>query len=107
MSPQIIPLKGRTNLRGMQPNSGDRDHSRLSCAAGEMPLGPRAAGIFSKRYRRRWPSSGIAVRHELARDFFRSEDAPPAAKPTTPLRTLRWTLSAKRACVVTSALASR
>jgi hypothetical protein len=23
--------------------------SRLSCAAGEMPLGPRAAGIFSKR----------------------------------------------------------
>src|SRR6266516_4431592 len=42
----------------------------------------------------------MAVRHELARDFCRSKDEPPAAKPATPLLTLRWTLSAKRACVV-------
>src|SRR5438132_11116239 len=49
---------------------------------------------------RRWPSSGIAVRRELARDFCGSNDAPSAAKPAIPLLTLRWTLSAKRACVV-------
>jgi hypothetical protein len=34
----------------IQPNSSYRDYSRLSCAAGEMPLGSRVAGIFSKRY---------------------------------------------------------
>src|SRR6266487_4661683 len=50
--------------------------------------------------RRRWPSSGIAVRRELARDFCGSNDAPSAAKPAIALLTLRWTLSAKRACVV-------
>jgi hypothetical protein len=43
------PLERPHKFAGMQPNSGDRDHSRLSCAAGEMPLGPRAAGVFSKR----------------------------------------------------------
>src|SRR6266545_5908609 len=47
--------------------------------------------------RRSWPSSGIRTN---CRDFFRSKDDPPAAKPATPLLTLRWTLSAKRACVV-------
>src|SRR5947208_14197557 len=36
----------------------------------------------------------------LGRGFCRSKDAPPAAKPAIPLRTLRWTLGAKRACVV-------
>jgi hypothetical protein len=34
------------------------------------------------------------------RDLFRSEDDPPAAKPATPLLSLRWTFRAKRACVV-------
>src|SRR5437868_12263249 len=52
--------------------------------------------------RRRWPSSGIAVRRELGRDFCGSNDAPSAAKPAIPLLTLRWTLSAKRACVVST-----
>src|SRR6266487_1025788 len=65
-----------------------------------MPLGPRAAGSSASVLRRRWPSSGIAVRHELARDFCGSNDAPSAAKPAIPLLTLRWTLRAKRACVV-------
>jgi hypothetical protein len=32
--------------------------------------------------------------------FGRSRDDPAAAKPATPLLTLRWTLSVKRACVV-------
>src|SRR5262249_12864446 len=32
--------------------------------------------------------------------FGRSRDDPAAAKPATPLLTLRWTFSAKRACVV-------
>ena len=32
--------------------------------------------------------------------LFRSEDDPPAAKPATPLLSLRWTFRAKRACVV-------
>ena len=36
----------------------------------------------------------------IGRGFCRSKDAPPAAKPAIPLRTLRWTLGAKRACVV-------
>jgi hypothetical protein len=55
----------RHRFAGIQPNSSYRDYSRLSCAAGEMPLGPRAAGIFSKRCAPKWPSSGI-VRRELA-----------------------------------------
>ena len=36
----------------------------------------------------------------MGRDLFRSEDDPPAAKPATPLLSLRWTFRAKRACVV-------
>src|SRR6516162_1369031 len=39
MSSQIIPLKGRTELLGIQPNSGHGDHSRLSCSAGDTQLG--------------------------------------------------------------------
>jgi hypothetical protein len=37
----------------------------------------------------------FAVRHELARDFCRSKDAPPVAKPATPLLTLPWTLTGR------------
>jgi hypothetical protein len=44
------PFERSYRFAGIQPNSSDRDYSRLSCAAGEMPLGPRAVGIFSKRY---------------------------------------------------------
>src|SRR5256884_6928438 len=59
------PFVRAHRFAGIQRNSGRRDYSRLSCAAGEMPLGPRAAGIFSKRCAPKWPSSGI-VRRELA-----------------------------------------
>src|SRR5437667_11580663 len=37
---------------------------------------------------------------ELPRFSARSKDDPAVAKPATPLLSLRWTLSAKRACVV-------
>jgi hypothetical protein len=32
------PFERAQDLRGFQPNSGHRDYSRLSCAAGEMQL---------------------------------------------------------------------
>jgi hypothetical protein len=44
---------------------------------------------------RRWPSCGFAEKARIGRDLFRSEDDPPAAKPATPLLSLRWTFSAK------------
>src|SRR6516225_6932069 len=48
----------------------------------------------------RWPSRGVAEKARIGRDLFRSEDDPPAAKPATPLLSLRWTFRANRACVV-------
>jgi hypothetical protein len=44
------PFERAQDLRGIQPNSGDRDYSRLSCGIGDTQLGFRAGGIFSKRY---------------------------------------------------------
>jgi hypothetical protein len=35
---------------GSQSNSSHRDHSRLSCSAGDTQLGLGSAGIFSKRF---------------------------------------------------------
>ena len=66
---------------GNQPNSGHGDHSRLSCGAGDTQLGPD--GQHPEPSRTRW-----------------SKDDPAAAKPATPLRSLRWTFRAKKACVV-------
>jgi hypothetical protein len=37
--PTETGLKGRTDLRGIQPNSGDRDHSRLSALRGKCGWG--------------------------------------------------------------------
>src|SRR5262249_10437444 len=42
----------------------------------------------------------VAEKARIGRDRFRSEDDPPAAKPATPLLSLRWTFRAKRTCVV-------
>src|SRR6266540_3154062 len=44
------PFERSHRFLGIQPNSGHRDYSRLSCATGDTQLGPRAAGIFSKRF---------------------------------------------------------
>src|SRR5262245_27263667 len=43
---------------------------------------------------------GRSLRAGTAAIFGRSRADPAAAKPATPLLTLRWTFSAKRACVV-------
>src|SRR2546430_11189656 len=37
----------------------------------------------------RWPSCGVAEKARIGRDLFRSEDDPSAAKPATPLLSLR------------------
>jgi hypothetical protein len=37
--PTETGLKGRTDLRGIQPNSGDRDYSRLSALLGKCGWG--------------------------------------------------------------------
>jgi Protein of unknown function (DUF3489) len=65
-----------------------------------MQLGPCATRIFSKRCAPMLTIERHRCKARIGRDFFRSKDDPPAAKPATPLLTLRWTLSAKRACVV-------
>src|SRR5262252_4413598 len=77
------PFEKSRRFRGMQPNSGDGDHSRLSCGAGDTQLGP--GGQHPAPSRTRW-----------------FKDDPAAAKPATPLRSLRWTFRAKRACVVST-----
>src|SRR6266567_3762072 len=44
------PFERSHRFAGIQPNASYRDYSRLSCATGDTQLGPRAAGIFSKRF---------------------------------------------------------
>jgi len=51
MSPQIIPLKARTDSPGPSQSSGHRDYSRLSCGVAETQLRrqfiPKAARLGS------------------------------------------------------------
>ena len=75
------PFENSRRFAGNQSNSGQGDHSRLSCNAGDTQLGP-AASI---------PRPRAHVGPKMIR---------PAAKPATPLLSLRWTFRAKRACVV-------
>jgi hypothetical protein len=49
MSPQTIPLKGR-KICGAPAEFWPQRLFAFEMRAGEMPLGPSAAGIFSKRY---------------------------------------------------------
>src|SRR5215467_9317663 len=101
MSWQIIPLKARADSQDSEPNSGHGDHSRLSCSAGDTQLGAGFCRDLQQAFLHgRWPSCGVAEKARIGRDLFRSEDDPPAAKPATPLLSLRWTFRAKRACVV-------
>src|SRR5438445_3865692 len=94
------PFESSRGFPGSEPNCGHGDHSRLSCSTGIRSSGLGSAGIFSKRSARSWPSCGVAEKARIGRDLFRSEDDPPAAKPATPLLSLRWTFRAKRACAV-------
>src|SRR6266404_3144365 len=72
------------------PNPKSHNH----CAAVLVLLGSSASVL-----RGGWLASGSLTRHEGPR-FLPIQDDLPAAKPATPLLSLRWTLSAKRACVV-------
>jgi len=91
------PFERSRRFEAIQPNFGHGDRSRLSCGVGDTQLG---AG-FCRDLHGRWPSWGLAEKARIGRDLFRSEDDPPAAKPATPLLSLRWTLSAHGACVWT------
>src|SRR5215211_1298056 len=99
MSPQIIPLKDRTDWR---------ESSRILATeifAFELRRWGNAARASCCRDLQQCSAPTLAAeRHRckarIAANFSRSKDAPPAATPATPLLSLRWTLSAKRACVV-------
>src|SRR6516164_513367 len=95
------PFEKSRRFGGIQPNSGPGDHSHLSYGAGDTQL---EAGFYrgspASVLHGRCPSCGVAEKIRIGRDLFRSEDDPAAAKPATPLRSLRWTFRAKRACVV-------
>src|SRR6516225_815348 len=95
------PFESSRGFPGSEPNSGPGDQSRLSCSAGHKQLGGWVLpGSSASVLHGRWPSCGVAEKARIGRDLFRSEDDPPAAKPATPLLSLRWTFRAKRACVV-------
>src|SRR5215470_238360 len=80
------PFESSRGFAGSKANSGHGDHSRLSCGAGGTQLGA-GASIPRASSRTRWSSICIAeLTRKLARDFCRSKDDPPAAKPATPLR---------------------
>ena len=74
------PFESSRGFPRSEPNSGHGDHSRLSCSAGDTHVGTSASVLHG-----RWPSCGVAEKARIGRDLFRSEDDPPAAKPTIPL----------------------
>src|SRR6516164_10182217 len=100
MSSQIIPLKARADsqdraeFRPWRPLAFELQ--RRGYAARDWVLPGSSASVLHGR----WPSCSVAEKARIGRDLFRSEDDPPAAKPATPLLSLRWTFRAKRACVV-------
>src|SRR5437660_233912 len=69
------------------PNSGESSRERGS--------GLGLPGSSASALQGRWPSFGVAEKARIGRDLFRSEDDPPAAKPATPLLSLRWTFRAQ------------
>jgi hypothetical protein len=97
------PFESSRGFPRSAPNFGHGDHSRLSCSAGDTQLG---AGFCRDLQQALctdgWPSFGVAEKARIGRDRLRSEDDRPAAKPATPLLSLRWTFRAQRACVVST-----
>jgi hypothetical protein len=92
------PFETLCRFAAKQPNSGHGDHSRLSCSAGDTQLGTELCRDLQEAF-----CTGVgrvAEKARIGRDLFRSEDHRPAAKPATPLLSLRWTSRARRACVV-------
>jgi hypothetical protein len=90
------PFEGSHRLAGIQPNSGHREDSRLSCGIEEMQLGPSPADlrqVFCADVGHR----AASLQGTIGRDFCRCSAG---SNTSNTLLTLRWTLSAKRACVV-------
>jgi len=57
---------------GIQPNSGQGDHSRLSCSAGDTRLGAGfCRDLQLSVLHGRWPSCGVAEKARIGRDLFR------------------------------------
>src|SRR5437016_12875411 len=91
------PFEKSLRFAGIQPNSRHRDYSRLSCGDG----GYAARAECQDLSRDACADVGQSLRwQELPRFSARSKDDPAAAKSATPLLSLRWTLRAKRACVL-------
>jgi hypothetical protein len=73
----------------------------LSCSAGPTQLGLGSAGTSASAAARTLAIvSASPSKARIGRDLFRSEDDRPASSTATPLLSLRWTLRAKRACVL-------
>jgi hypothetical protein len=80
-------------FEGIQPNSGHGDQSRLSCGAGMRSAGPVNGALVLRSLICLAEMACVAAIRPIQR---RSS----AAKPATPLLSLRRTFRAKRACVV-------
>src|SRR2546428_6913187 len=96
MSSQITPLKARANFpiraefRPRRPFAFELQRRGYAARGWVLP------GSSASDLQRRWPSFGVAEKARIGRDLFRSEDDRPAAKPATPLLSLRWTFRANR-----------
>ena len=80
------PFESSREFPGSEPNSGHGDHSRLSCSAGDTQLGTGLCRDLQQAFCTGvGHECGVAEKPRIGRDLFRSEDDPPAAKPSTPL----------------------
>src|SRR5215813_4391407 len=93
------PFERSHRFAGIQPNSGPGDHSRLSCSAGIRSSGWVLPGSSASVLHGRWPSCGVAEKARIGAISF-DQKMIRRRQPATPLLSLRWTLRAKRACVV-------
>src|SRR6516165_10002098 len=81
MSSQIIPLKGRTDLRESSRIPAMETIRVRAAAPGYAAQGWVLPGSSASVAHGRWPSCGVAEKARIGRDLFQSEDDPPAAKP--------------------------
>ena len=66
------PFERSHRFAGIQPNSGQGDHSRLSCSAGDTQLGAGfCRDLQLSVLHGRWPSCGVAEKARIGRDLFR------------------------------------
>jgi hypothetical protein len=91
----IIPLKDRADLPHPRRISALRPFAFELQRREHAARGWGSAVIFSKRSARKRSRQFLPSRRR------RSEDDPPAAKPATPLGSLRWTLSGSASVITT------